>query len=146
MAEPSNKTITTLPWGSDTITIKGTNTGINHLTVLYDGDNLPIIDFLNNSLMAEYAFLYETIMSKYEAKLKSGNILDHNFPETATTCKKIDPMQYQSDTSLPDQELIEALLKEYHTCLDYLKEHFKQYAAHVERWLNSLPAEVRRSQ
>jgi hypothetical protein len=95
--------------------------------------------------MAEYAFLYETIMSRYEAKLKSGNILDHNFPETATTCKKIDTSQYQSDTSLPDKELIEALLKEYHTCLDYLKEHFKQYEAHVERWFNELSEEDKKA-
>jgi hypothetical protein len=143
MAEPSNKTITTLPWGNDTITIKGTNTGINHLTVLYDGEKLPIIDFLNNSIMAEYAFLYEAIMSKYEAKLKSGNILDHNFPETVITCKKIDASQYQSDTPPADKELIESLLKEYHTCLDYLKDHFKQYEDHVERWFLDLSVEVK---
>jgi hypothetical protein len=139
MAEPSNKTITTLPWGNDTITIKGANTGINHLTVLYDGDNLPIIDFLNNSLMAEYAFLYETIMSRYEAKLKSGNILDHNFPETVIPCKKIDALQYQSDTPPADKELIESLLRKYRTRLDYLKDHFKQYETHVDRWFSSLP-------
>ncbi|MDR1897848.1 MAG: hypothetical protein LBR10_13770, partial [Prevotellaceae bacterium] len=131
-------------WGNDTITIKGTNTGINHLTVLYDGEKLPISDFLNNSLMAEYASIYETIMSKYEAKLKSGNILDHNFPETATPCKKIDASQYQSDSSLPDQEHIEALLKEYHTCLDYIKDHFKQYEDHVERWFNRIPSDTKR--
>jgi hypothetical protein len=145
MAEPSNKTKATLPWGNDTITIKGTNTGINHLTVLYDGDNLPIIDFLNNSLAAEYAFIYEAIMSKYEAKLKNGNILDHNFPETATPCKKIDPTQHQSDTSFPDKELIETLLKEYHICLDYIKDHFDQYEAHVDRWFDNLSSDTKKA-
>jgi hypothetical protein len=145
MAEPSNQTKTRLPWGSDTITIQGTNTGINHLTVLYDGEKLPIIDFLNNSLTAEYAFLYEAIMSKYEAKLKNGNILDHNFPETAITCKKIDASQYQSDTPPADKELIEALLRDYHTRLDYLKEHFKQYETHVDRWFDNLSPDTKKS-
>jgi hypothetical protein len=91
------QTGTRLPWGQDTITIKGRNAGINSLTVFFDGDQLNIADFLNNSLMAEYAALYKIIMSNYETKLKSGNIFDHNFPETKIICKKIDKTHYKPD-------------------------------------------------
>jgi hypothetical protein len=135
------QTETRLPWGQDTIIIKGRNAGIRHLTVHFDGETLNIVDFLNHSLKAEYAAIYENIMSKYEAKLKSGDIFNHNFPEAKFACKEIDPGQYKPDPSLHDKELIEILLKEYHICLDDLKAHFKQYEAHVERWYNSLPEE-----
>ncbi|MDR0423080.1 MAG: hypothetical protein LBH46_00645, partial [Rickettsiales bacterium] len=102
------------------------------------GETLNIVDFLNHSLKAEYAAIYEEIMSKYEAKLKSGDIFDHNFPEAKFACNEIDTTEYTSATSLNDKELIEALLKEYHICLDDLKAHFKQYESHVERWFKSL--------
>jgi hypothetical protein len=137
------QTETRLPWGQDTITIKGRNAGIDSLTVFFDDEQLNIADFLNNSSIAEYAALYEAIMAKYEAKLKSGNIFDHNFPETKFPCKKIDTTRYKSAPSLSDKELIEALLREYRACLDDLKAHFKQYEAHVERWYNSLPTDVK---
>jgi hypothetical protein len=101
-------------------------------------NKLNITDFLNHSLMAEYAALYEHIMSTYEARLKSGSIFDHNFPEVKFACNKIDTTQYKPGTSLKDKELIEALLKEYHTCLDQIKSHFTQYEAHVEKWFDSL--------
>jgi hypothetical protein len=135
----SNYTETRLPWGQDTITIKGRNAGIRHLTVHFDGETLNLVDFLNHSLKAEYAAIYETIMSKYDAKLKSGDIFDHNFPEAKFACKEINAAQYKSIPSLGDKELIEALLKEYHACFDDLKTNFKHYEAHVERWFNSLP-------
>jgi hypothetical protein len=130
-----------LPWGQDTITIKGHNAGIDSLTVFFDDEKLNIVDFLNHSLKAEYAAINETIMSKYEAKLKSGDIFDHNFPEAKIVCKEIDTTQLQNKPahSFDDTELIEALVKEYHICLDDLKTRFKQYEAHVERWYNSLP-------
>jgi hypothetical protein len=137
------QTETRLPWGQDTITIKGRNAGIDSLTVFSDDEQLNIADFLNNSSIAEYAALYEAIMAKYEAKLKSGNIFDHNFPETKFPCKKIDTTRYKTAPSLSDKELIEALLREYRACLDDLKAHFKQYEAHVERWYNSLPEEAK---
>jgi hypothetical protein len=38
--------------------------------------------------MDEYTALYEHIMSTYEARLKSGSIVDHNFPEVKFVCKK----------------------------------------------------------
>jgi hypothetical protein len=135
------KTETRLPWGQDTITIQGRNAGIDSLTVFFDDEQLNIVDFLNHSLKAEYAAIYETIMSKYEAKLKSGDIFDHNFPEAKIICKEIDISQYKPGHSSTDKELIEALLKEYHIYLDDLKDHFKQYEAHVERWYNGLPEE-----
>jgi hypothetical protein len=135
-------TETRLPWGQDTITIKGRNAGIDSLTVFFDDEQLNIIDFLNHSLKAEYVAIYETIMSRYEAKLKSGNVFDHNFPEAKITCKEIDTAQLRNKPAPPtDNELIEALLKEYRTCLDDLKARFKHYEAHVERWYNSLPEE-----
>jgi hypothetical protein len=87
-----------LPGGNDTITIKGRNASIKHLTVFFDDEQLNIIDFLNHSLMAEYASLYETIMSTYEAKLKSGSIFDHDFPETVFTGKKIVAHNLSLDT------------------------------------------------
>jgi hypothetical protein len=93
--------------------------------------------------MAEYAALYEAIMSKYEAKLKSGSIFDHAFPETQFACKKIDPIHDKPAPSDSDRELIETLLKEYNTHLDCIKDHFKQYEAHVEQWFNSLPLEMK---
>jgi hypothetical protein len=82
-------TETRLPWGQDTITIKGRNAGVQALTVHFDGETLNIVDFLNHSLKAEYASLYETIMSKYEAKLKNNDIFAHNFPEAKIACKEI---------------------------------------------------------
>jgi hypothetical protein len=135
-------TETRLPWGDDTITIKGRNNGVKHLTVFFDDEKLNIVDFLNHSLEAEYAAIYETIMSAYEAKLKSNDIFAHNFPETKIICKKINTPQPQ-DNPINDTELIETLLKEYHICLDDLKAHFKQYEAHVERWYINLPPETR---
>jgi hypothetical protein len=128
-----------LPWGNDTITIKGRNAGIKHLTVFFDDEQLNIIDYLNHSLMAEYAALYETIMSTYEAKLKSGSIFDHDFPETAFTGKKIDPSKPKAPLPTNDKELIDTLLAEYNTCLEYIKTHFKEYETTVEKWFNTLP-------
>jgi hypothetical protein len=82
-------------------------------------------------------------MSKYEASLKSGDIFDHDFPEAKITCREIDPAQLENNPAYlhNDKEIIETLLKEYHTCLDDLKAHFKQYEGHVEQWFSSLPVE-----
>jgi hypothetical protein len=142
----SSHTETRLPWGQDTITIKGRNAGLPALTVHFDGETLNIVEFLDHSLKADYAAIYEEIMSRYEARLKSGDIFAHNFPEAKFTCKKIDTPQPQNNSAHPiaDKELIETLLKEYHACLDDLKTHFKHYEAHVERWYNDLPAEVKK--
>jgi hypothetical protein len=138
-----DKTETRLPWGDDTITVKGHNAGIQALTVHFDGETLNIVDFLNHSLKAEYAAIYEEIMSRYEAKLKSGDIFAHNFPEAQFACKEIDTSQPQYNPASPlnDNELIEALLKEYHLCLDDTKTSFKEYEAYVEHWYNSLSPE-----
>jgi ASC-1-like (ASCH) protein len=138
------QTKTRLPWGQDTITRKGRNSGLQDITVHFDGETLNIVDFLNHSLKADYAAIYEEIMSRYEAKLKSGGIFDHNFPEAKITCKEIDTAQYETTNPIKDNELIEALLKEYHVCLDDLKTRFKHYEAHVERWYSSLPVEEKR--
>jgi hypothetical protein len=132
-------TETRLPWGQDTITIKGRNSGIENLTVHFDGETLNIVDFLNHSLNAEYAAIYEEIMSRYEAKLKSGNILDDNFPEAAFTVKKIDPSELKLPLPAADKELIELLLAEYNICLDCLKPLFQEYEAVVEKWFDNLP-------
>jgi hypothetical protein len=139
------QTETRLPWGQDTITIKGRNAGVQDITVFFDGETLNIVDFLNHSLKAEYAAIYEEIMSKYEAKLKSGDIFDHNFPEAKFTCKEIDTTYLENNPAHlhNDKELIEILLKEYHICFDDLKAHFKQYEVHVERWYNSLSLEMK---
>jgi hypothetical protein len=135
------QTETRLPWGQDTITVKGRNSGVQDIIVCFDGEALNIIDFLNHSLKAEYAAIYEEIMSRYEAKLKSGDIFAHNFPEAKITCKEIDISQYKYGHSFSDKELTEILLKEYHAYLDDLKAHFTQYENHVGHWYNSLPAE-----
>jgi hypothetical protein len=132
------QTETRLPWGQDTITIKGRNTGIDSLTVFFDDERLNIVDFLNHSLKAEYAAMYEKIMSRYEAKLKTSNLFDHNFPEAKFSVQKIEPPNSQDPHLTTDKELIETLLKEYYIYLDNLKNRFKQYEAHVERWYNSL--------
>jgi hypothetical protein len=76
-------------------------------------------------------------MSRYEAKLKGGNIFAHNFPEAKIICKEIDTQQLQINP-IKDNELIKALLKEYHICLDDLKARFKQYEAHVAKWFDNL--------
>jgi hypothetical protein len=137
-------TETRLLWGQDTITIKGRNNGVKHLTVFFDDEKLNIVDFLNHSLKAEYASLYETIMSTYESKLKSGDIFAHNFPEAKITCKEITaPPSDNPARPTNDNELTETLLKKYHACLDDLKTRFKHYEAHVERWFNSLPEGVK---
>ena len=132
-------TETRLPWGQDTITIKGRNAGIEHLTVHFDGETLNIVDFLNHSLNAEYAAIYEEIMSRYEAKLKNGNILDHNFPEADFPVKKIDPAELTTPLSTADKELMEILIAEYNIRLDYIKKCFKEYEPTVEKWFNELP-------
>jgi hypothetical protein len=142
----SNHTETHLPWEQETITIKGRNSGVQDITVRFDGETLNIVDFLNHSLKAEYAAIYEEIMSRYEARLKSGDIFAHNFPEAKIICKEIDTSQPQYNPARPlnDKELIETLLKEYHACLDDLKTHFQHYEAHVERWFNNLPPETKK--
>jgi hypothetical protein len=138
-------TETRLPWGQDTITIKGRNAGIKHLTVFFDDEKLNILDFLNHSLKAEYAALYETIMSKCEAKLKSGDIFEHNFPEAKIICKEITTPPLDNPTRpINDTELTETLLKDYHACLDDLKTRFKHYDAHVERWFINLPPDTKK--
>jgi hypothetical protein len=136
-----NQTETRLPWGQDTITITGRNAGAKALTVHFDGETLNIVDFLNTSLNAEYAALYETLMSKYESKLKTGSLFDHAFPETAFPGQKIDPSQSKPPLPTTDKELIEALIAEYNTHLDYIKAHFKEYKTAVEKWFNDLPVE-----
>jgi hypothetical protein len=135
------QTETRLPWGQDTITIKGHNTGIDSLTVFFDDEELNIVDFLNHSLKAEYAAIYEEIMSRYEAKLKTGSIFDHNFPEAKISVEKIEPPNSQDPNSATDKELIETLLKEYYTYFDYTKAQFKEYETTVEKWYNGLPLE-----
>jgi hypothetical protein len=139
----TDQTETRLPWGQDTITIKGRNAGVEALTVHFDDEHLNIIDFLNNSLNAEYAALYETIMSKYESRLKFGSLFDHAFPETAFTAQKIAPSQSTSALPTADKELIEALFKEYHTYLDDIKTHFKAYEITIKKWFNELPEDER---
>jgi hypothetical protein len=135
----TNKTEIRLPWGNGGITIKGRNAGAKHLTVHFDNEQLNIVDFLNNSLIAEYAALYEAIMSKYEAKLKSGSIFDHSFPETPFIPKKLTLSQPPPAAPTDDKILIETLLTEYKTCLDHIKTHFKEYETSVKRWYTSLP-------
>jgi hypothetical protein len=138
------QTETRLPWDDDTITVKGRNAGPQALTVHFDGETLNIVDFLNHSLKVEYAVIYEEIMSAYESKLKSGDIFAHDFPEAKIICKEIDTAQYETTNSITDSELIEALLKEYHICLDDLKARFKQYELPVERWFTNLPPDTKK--
>jgi hypothetical protein len=139
-----DKTVTPLTWGNDTITIKGRNAGIKHLTVFFDDEQLNIIDFLNHSLMAEYAALYETIMSTYEVKLKSGSIFDYDFPETTFTAQDLDPSHYQAVTPLDDKTIIEALLKDYNNYLDIIKNQFQRYEPLAEQWYNNLPPNIKK--
>jgi hypothetical protein len=141
-----DQTETKIPWwNNESITIKGQNSGINHLTVFFDDEQLNIIDFLNNSLKAEYASLYEAIMSKYEAKLTTGSLFDHGFPETAFTAKDLTTSHYQPTTPPPDDKaLIEALLKDYNDYLDFVKNQFKQYETLVERWYNDLSPDTKK--
>jgi hypothetical protein len=134
-----------IPWDNDTITIKGQNAGVKALTVHFDGETLNIVDFLNHSLNAEYAVIYEEIMSRYEAKLKTGSIFDHNFPEAASTVKKIDLSKLKHPLPTSDKELIEVLLAEYNICLDYLKHLFKEYETTVEKWFNALPEKEKKA-
>jgi hypothetical protein len=132
------QTETRLPWGQDTITIKGRNTGIHHLTVYFDDEQLNILDFLNHSLKAEYAAFYEELMSRYEAKLKTGSIFDHSFPEAKFSVQKIEPPNSQSPHRTTDKELIEILFTKYNTCLACLKTSFKEYETVVEKWFDKL--------
>jgi hypothetical protein len=95
-----------------------------------------------NSLNAEYAALYEEIISRYEAKLNcdnNGSIFDHNFPEATSALKTIDLSQLKHPLPTADKELIELLLAEYNICLDYLKPLFKEYESTVEKWFDGLP-------
>jgi hypothetical protein len=128
------QTETRLPWGQDTITVKGGNSGVQALTVHFDGETLNIVDFLNHSLNAEYAARCEAVMSKYEPRLKTGSLFDHAFPETAFTPQKITPSRPEPAASTDDKTLIAALLKEYTACLDHLQAHFKEYEISVEQW------------
>jgi len=130
----SGQTETRIPWGDDTIIITGRNSGVEALTVHFDNETLNIIDFLNTSLNAEYAALYESIMSRYEAKLKGGSLFDHGFPETAFTPSKLEISQAAADIPMEDKTLIDTLLKEYSTYLVFIREHFKEYELSVEKW------------
>jgi hypothetical protein len=133
-----SQTKTQIPWGNDTITITGRNAGTEALTVHFDNETLNIIDFLNTSLNAEYAALYESIMSRYEAKLKGGNLFDHGFPETAFTPQKLAPSQPAPITPIDDKTLIDSLIKEYNTYLERIKEQFREYEKEVEGWSDKL--------
>ena len=136
-----DQTETRLPWGQDTITITGRNAGAKALAVHFDGETMNIVDFLNTNLNAEYAALYETLMSKYEARLKTGSLFDHAFPETTFPGHQIDPSKPIAPLPTTDKELIETLIAEYNTRLAYIKAHFKEYETAVEKWFNELPAE-----
>jgi hypothetical protein len=61
----------------------------------FDDEHLNILDFLNHSLKVEYADIYEEIMSRYEAKLKTSDIFDHNFPDAKFSVQKIKPPNSQ---------------------------------------------------
>ena len=137
----TDQTETSLPWEQETISIKGRNAGIEHLNVHFDGETLNILDFLNHSLTAEYASRYEEIMSRYEAKLKTGTLFDHGFPETTFTAPKLDISKIAFDAPPDDKTLIEALLKEYNVCVEYIQERFKEYETVVEKWFNGLTFE-----
>jgi len=134
----SGQTETRIPWGNDTIIIKGCNSGVEALTVHFDNETLNIIDFFNTSLNTEYAALYESIMSRYEAKLKGGSLFDHGFPETAFTPQKLTPSQPSPIAPLDDKTLIDSLLKEYNIYLECIKEQFREYESHVDQWFNGL--------
>jgi hypothetical protein len=77
-------------------------------------------------------------MSKYEAKLKSGSLFDNGFPEIAFAVQKIAPSLSVPALPTTDKNLIQTLLKEYHTYLEYIKDRFTEYEANVERWYISL--------
>jgi hypothetical protein len=142
------QTETRLPGAKDTIILKGRDARVQDITGFFDSETPNIVEFLNHSVKAGYTTIYEEIMSKYEAKLKRGNIFDHNFPEAKFACKEIDVARLENNSTHlhNDKEIIDILLKEYHACLDDLKDHFKQYEGHVERWYNTLPAEAKKIQ
>ena len=134
----SGQTETRIPWGDDTIIITGRKAGAEALTVHFDNETLNIIDFLNTSLNAEYAALYESIMSRYEAKLKGSSLFDHGFPETAFTPQKLTPSQPAIVTPIDDKTLIDCLIKEYNTYLERIKGYFVEYESHIDQWFNGL--------
>jgi hypothetical protein len=133
----NGQTETRLPWGNDTITITGRNAGTEALTVHFDNETLNIIDFLNASLNAEYAALYESIMSRYEAKLKGGNLFDHGFPETAFFPQKLASSQTPTNPT-DDKAVIDTLLRKYNIYLDRINEYFREYESHVDQWFNGM--------
>jgi hypothetical protein len=76
-------------------------------------------------------------MPCYEAKLKTGSIFDHNFPEAKISVQKIEPSNSQSPHPTVDKELIETLFVKYKTCLTYLKTSFKEYKTVVGKWFDA---------
>ncbi|GHV71022.1 hypothetical protein AGMMS49928_21090 [Spirochaetia bacterium] len=84
-------------------------------------------------------------MTKYEAKLKTGSLFDHGFPETAFPGSHIDPSKPAAPLPTTDKELIEALIAEYNTHLAYIKTHFKEYEKAVGKWFDELPAKEKKS-
>ena len=134
----TDQTETSLPWEQETIIIKGRNAGADRLIVHFDGETLNILDFLNHSLTAEYAARYEEIMAHYEAKLKTGTLFDHGFPETTFAPKRLDISKIAFDAPPDDKTLIAALLKEYNVCVEYIQERFKEYETVVEKWFKGL--------
>ena len=133
----SGQTETRIPWGDDTIIIKGRNSGAEALTVHFDNETLNIIDFLNTSLNAEYAALYESIMSRYEAKLKGGSLFDQGFPETVFTPQKLASSQTPTNPT-DDKAVIDTLLRKYNIYLDRINEYFREYESHVDQWFSGL--------
>jgi hypothetical protein len=80
-------------------------------------------------------------MSRYEAKLKTGTLFDHGFPEATFTPPQITPSE-SSATPPDDKTIIDSLLIEYNTYLEQIKEQFREYEIGVKKWFESLSSTV----
>ncbi|MDR1929985.1 MAG: hypothetical protein LBQ44_05065 [Treponema sp.] len=125
-----------LLWRGATLYIKGRNSGIYAITAVYRGKTCDIVDFLNNSLRAEYFNAYNLLLIKYGCRIPSENIFDEKlpdlFPDPSSICVIKNPSAYELYPT--DAAVVEVLLDVYNENLEGAKRRIRDYDAELEAW------------
>jgi hypothetical protein len=135
-----------IPWARGAITVRGRNKGPSHLTVCRGKTRVNLIDFLFANLMAYFTYTYEEIVAFYEAKLRTGKVTDYGFPPTYFPKVNSSLSLYTAGAARNDKKLIEVLMREYYTYIEYLNKHFEGYKSVIDFWYTKLPATIKKKE